>query len=90
MPRIVPALAVVKALTATGGTDGSLQVADTSVFQVADYVFVSAIGELPVRCCVLSIADSTHMVVGNDFNFEPANLSNFTVANGATVGKRKA
>lgn len=90
MPRHVPPLAVVKTLTATGGNDGTLQVDDTSVFAVGDFVFVSAIGEEPARCVVLSVTDGTHMAVGNDETCQPCDLSNFTVAAGATVGKRKA
>lgn len=88
--RPVPTLQVIKILTADASNVGAVQVDDTSVFQVADFVFLQAIGVPGARCIVLEITDSTHMVLGNDVDCQAIDLSDFTVQAGSTVGKRKA
>jgi hypothetical protein len=88
--RPVPTLEVIKILTADASNVGVVQVDDTSVFQVADFVFLQAIGVLPARCIILEITDSTHLVLGNDLDCQIEDLSDFTVEVGSTVGKRKA
>lgn len=74
-------------LTANGGADGSISIADTSLFKVQQKVIITATGQSNLALEVKKILSSTLMFVGPIVgNFTTStNLSAYTTANSASI-----
>lgn len=77
----------IQVFTANGGADGSVQIADTSLFKVKQRVTISATGQVNQELEVKKIINSTTMVLGSTTGsiFTFSDLSAYTTAAGANL-----
>lgn len=77
----------IQVFTANGGVDGSITIADTSLFKVKQRVTISATGQVNQELEIKKIISSTALVLGPTTGsiFTFTDLSAYTVASGANL-----